>query len=251
MYQSFIKPFSADIKKFILDTLFPVTCLSCGKEGVLAQNRAEGSGAGLICDVCQSTLMPLESQMCIVCKKPSPAGLTHPLCLSPRSADGLISFFNYHDEKVSKILINGKYSFLPNAYRILGRLLAKKIQAHYEMLAVGCLLVPVPLHKWRLRWRGFNQSEILCQTLAHELNLPNANVLVRCKSTKVQKDLKKEQRLKNVEGSFQLSVSAKINGQNIILVDDFTTTGSTLQEAARVLKRNGAAKVICLTVARD
>ena len=147
-------------------------------------------------------------------------------------------------------------------------MIAEKLREAYPNLLISTnfFLAPVPLHSSRRRWRGFNQAEILCQALAEELSLPIMDVLVRNKSTKTQKDLKKEQRMKNVANVFALSpkilnpgpASARaerdgsaILNQNFILVDDVATTGATLQEAAKILKRNGAAKVICLTVARD
>jgi competence protein ComFC len=91
--------------------------------------------------------------------------------------------------------------------------------------------------------------------ISRELDLPILDVLIRKKMTKTQKDLKKEQRIKNVANAFAfkspLFEKEGVRGSSFILVDDVTTTGSTLLEAAKVLKRNGAEKVICLTVARD
>lgn len=270
MYQTLIKPFLIDAKTFVLDTLFPIKCLRCGAEGQF------------VCARCLSELKRLEFQYCIVCQKQSLGGFTHPGCLTPHCADGLISVLNYHDETVADILIKGKYNFLPGVYEELGRFLAHEITAGYPLLATGYLLVPLPLHRRRRRWRGFNQSEILCQAMGKELGLPIIDALIRIKSTKTQKDLKREQRLTNVKDAFALSPSPlparqsfsdggargdapqgqrgrtddnqktfDIRGQNFLLVDDVTTTGATLLEAAQVLKRNGATKVWCLTVARD
>ena len=108
MYQTLLKPLYLDIKTFVLDTLFPISCLSCGEEG------------SFICGDCKATMKTLEHQRCIVCQKNTPFGITHPHCQTPWGADGLISFYDYHDEKVSKILIKGKYSFIPMTYEILG-----------------------------------------------------------------------------------------------------------------------------------
>jgi len=240
MYQAFIKPLYQDAKTFVLDTLFPISCLSCGEEG------------NFICVDCKMTMKQLEHQRCIVCQKQTPFGLTHSGCQTAHGADGLISFYNYHDDKVSQIIIKGKYSFIPGTYEVLGKIITQKIKKDHErLISTPYTLTPIPLHSSRKRWRGFNQAEILCQTLSAELNLPIADVLQRNKITKTQKDLKKEQRLKNVSDAFKLKADADVRGKSIILVDDVTTTGATLQEAAKILKHNGAAKVICLTVARD
>jgi competence protein ComFC len=254
MYQTFIKPLYLNIKTFALDTLFPISCLACGKEG------------SFICADCKSTIGKLEHQRCIVCQKQAPFGFTHPSCLAPHGADGLISVLNYHDEKVADIIIKGKYNFLPGVYLELGKIIADQLKTNYPLLTANSRqqspkapadggqayeLAYVPLHTSRRRWRGFNQAEVLCQALSENLGLPCINVLVRCKMTKTQKDLKKEGRLKNVSDAFKLKEGTDVHNKNIILVDDVTTTGATLAEAAKVLKRNGSAKVICLTVARD
>ncbi len=211
-----------------------------------------------MCVNCKSLLTKLEHQRCIACQKPSPFGLTHPSCQTPHMADGLISFYDYHDKKVSKILIAGKYFFLKDIYKTLATMVAEKINNNFPNLLSpnSYFLTPIPLHPSRKRWRGFNQAEILCQSLSTELNLPVADVLQRRKLTKTQKDLKKAERLQNINSAFTLSSKilnpkSYILNNNFILVDDVTTTGATLQEAAKVLKRNGATKVICLTVARD
>lgn len=241
MYQTLLKPFAQDAKKFITDILFPITCLSCGEEG------------SFICPDCKSVLVKLEHQRCIVCQKPAVFGLTHSGCLTPQGADALISFFNYKDQKVADIIIAAKYKFVREAFNILGQNIAGKIRTDHANLlqTTSYQLTPIPLHPSRKRWRGFNQAEILCHEIAKELNLSIVSVLVRCKMTKTQKDLKKEERGKNILGAFALAKDADVKGKNFILVDDVTTTGATLQEAAKTLKRAGAAKVVCLTVARD
>jgi competence protein ComFC len=294
LYQNLLKPFYQDAKKFILDTLFPIRCLVCEKDGEF------------ICLSCRAKLTRLLQQHCIFCQKPSLAGLTHPYCQTPHGADGLISIFDYHDENVKNIIIKGKYSFVPEFYKILGSMAAEKLKTNYSnllkpntylsdeaFLTDGALaklvakaddlipiLVPIPLSPFRKRWRGFNQAEVLCQVIGGQLDFPVADILKRHKLTKVQKDVKKrEDRAKNMSGAFALRsrlpsflerryfaseveqrrgqndaidiTSFDIHGRNFILVDDVVTTGSTLLEAVKVLKRNGANKVYCLTVARD
>ena len=250
MYQTLFKPLFIDIKTFVLDTLFPISCLSCGQEG------------DFICADCKSTMKKLEHQRCIVCQKNTPFGVTHPHCQTPHGADGLISFYDYHDEKVSKIIIAGKYNFIPMVYEILGQMIANQLKIQHPDLttANSYELAYIPLHSTRQRWRGFNQAEVLCQAIGKELDLPMSNPLIRSKITKTQKDLKKDSRLKNVTDAFAVAPSPsegrdgerlQIQGKNLILVDDVTTTGATLQQAAKILKRHGASKVICLTVARD
>ncbi len=239
LFRDLVSPFATDIKNLFLDTIFPITCLVCKKEG------------RFICIDCKMGLKRQSSQHCIMCEGKSPFGFTHSGCQTPFGADGLFSIFDYHDENIAKIIINGKYGFLPGVFKELGIILASEIKNNNQLMDKNTYLVPIPLSKPRKRWRGFNQAEILCKTISKELNMPYGDLLVRAKSTKTQKDLKKEERIKNVEGCFKLKKGINPHGANIILIDDVVTTGSTLLEAVKVLKRNGAAKVWCLTVARD
>ena len=189
-----------------------------------------------------------------------------PVALTEYPAKEKYAHIDYRNSKDSLLLIDLYFPYLKKDFPFL---LAPNI----------CYLTPAPLHWMRQRWRGFNQSQVLTESLAKELGLEFADVLTRKKFTKTQKNLKKEQRIKNMESAFILKSPlppitplsplmpinstafpaaddtqprlSPIHNQNFILIDDVTTTGSTLREAAKVLKRNGAQKVFCLTVARD
>ena len=114
------------------------------------------------------------------------------------------------------------------------------------------LVVPVPLHPRRLRWRGFNQSELLAESLAeHFLLQTDALTLNRVRQTMPQADIQeREQRLDNVSDVFSCAHPENVRGRSILLIDDVCTTGATLNECARVLKENGAKRVVALVVAR-
>ncbi len=115
------------------------------------------------------------------------------------------------------------------------------------------LVTAVPLHRDRQRWRGFNQSQVIAETLAKLLNVPYSNLLERHCFSKTQASLSDPQaRLQNVAGSFKLSsslINSDLNQEKILLIDDVTTTGATLNECAFVLKNAGATAVYGLTVA--
>ena len=238
MIKTFFKPLFEDVKNFTLDVLFPKHCLVCNYEGQL------------ICANCLGKLITDKKQVCINCQRPSILGLTHPKCMSPQSPDALMTFYNYHDPAVAKILVAGKYYFLPEVYEILGKEIAGAITGGSKNFLANAIIVPVPLHSQRQRWRGFNQAEILATTLTRQTGLPIKHLLKRIKPTRVQKDLSQAQRLQNIRDVFQIT-SPEARGKNVLLVDDVVTTGATLREAVKVLKRNGTAKVICLAVARD
>jgi len=113
------------------------------------------------------------------------------------------------------------------------------------------LIMPVPLHPARLRERGFNQSVLLAREIARRLSIPlDFMTLKRYIYTEPQVHLGKKERASNVKGAFDVADTGKIVDRNILLVDDVYTTGSTVQECARVLVKNGASSVAVLTLAR-
>lgn len=228
-----------DTKNFVADSLFPMYCLGCEVEG------------NFLCDMC-SIQLEMANQQCIVCHKLSIDGATHDRCQTKLGVDKLYSVFDYHDDLVSKLIIYGKYKFLPEVYKNLGSLMAQNIACNLLKLGKIDAVVPIPLHRFRMRWRGFNQSEILAEQISTELGVPIIYYLTRIKNTKVQKDLGEEKiRKENIRDAFYLNDSVNIQNLNIAIVDDVITTGSTLKEATKLLKDAGANKVICLTLARD
>ncbi len=111
-------------------------------------------------------------------------------------------------------------------------------------------LVPVPLHPRRRRERGFDQAEALCRVVAKRTRLPVWNALRRVRYTETQTRLARSERLENLRGAFAPGKRRPVGGAHLILVDDVFTTGATVDECARVLRRAGAASVRVLTVAR-
>ena len=133
------------------------------------------------------------------------------------------------------------------------RLLARWLSASGEvLLADADLLVPVPMHRWRLLRRRYNQAALLTQQLAHMRGVPWApEALVRVKSTTQQLSLTRAQRQLNVRAAFAVPVAARslVEDRNIVLIDDVITTGATADACARSLKAAGAARVDVLAVA--
>ena len=114
------------------------------------------------------------------------------------------------------------------------------------------VLIPIPLYKSKLRKRGYNQAQLLALGLSKKLNIPMIDILIRVKNTRSQVGLERKKRIENIAGAFSISPNILISQYlNIFLVDDVLTTGSTLLEAANVLKRNGAKKVWGIALARD
>jgi competence protein ComFC len=112
------------------------------------------------------------------------------------------------------------------------------------------LIVPVPLHPARQRERGFNQASLLAESLSAETSMPCRGVLQRIRYTTTQTALDRSERMENLHNAFRLRKNADVRGLRVLLIDDVLTTGSTLSECARVLKRAGAISVHAVTAAR-
>lgn len=231
---------------FIASLLYPKRCVGCKKPD------------RYICDNCFSKISFLEYQLCGICQKGSIDGLTHPKCQAPQAIDGIISAIAYKGI-VKKLLYQFKYKpFLSDLKTPLGKLFYEGLiqqEAFAKFVSrENVLITAVPLHVSRERKRGYNQSELLGIELSRMLFLPYvSNLIIRIKQTKPQFELKKDARKENLKGAFSLNIKFKnkIKGKNIILVDDITTTGTTLRECAKVLKQSGAGKVIGVTLAHE
>ena len=128
-------------------------------------------------------------------------------------------------------------------------LLARAYKKHIDKEGIADCLLPVPLHKRRLRKRGFNQSSELVRTLAIGLRIPVVLEGVdRVRQTESQTGLDARQRVRNIRGAFSLVPG--FNYEHVLIIDDVVTTGSTVNELARLLKKNGVKRVGVLSLAR-
>ena len=112
------------------------------------------------------------------------------------------------------------------------------------------IIVPVPLHPTRQRERGFNQAGLLAELLSARISIPCKSMLERVRYTTTQTALDRAERMENLHNAFRLRKNADVRGLQVLLIDDVLTTGSTLSECARVLKRAGATSVYAATAAR-
>jgi len=123
-----------------------------------------------------------------------------------------------------------------------------------EEFLAGCqvdLIIPVPLHPKRLRWRGFNQSLLLARQVSRKYDVPiDPFVLYRSRETPPQTQLTEDERRKNVRGAFETDPKKSLKKNSVLLVDDVYTSGATVNECSRVLIRAGAREVTVLTLAQ-
>ena len=206
-----------------------------------------------ICPNCFSFISFDVSMICLVCNKGSIDGLTHPGCKGRYTIDGAFAGVAYKGI-VKKLIYKFKYKpYLADLQKTLVELFYESIiQQELFQKAYGLkpALVPIPLSGRRLRSRGYNHAKLLADGLSKKLGLKQLDILQRVRETKSQFGLTLKQRKENIKDAFILDKKFK-TPTNIFLIDDILTTGSTLLEAARILKKNGAKMVWGLTLARD
>ena len=169
------------------------------------------------------------------------------------NADDAFAYFTlYPDSHMEKIIHHIKYSGMRRLGTFMGRILAERINIdqHYNYI------IPVPLHKIRVRERHYNQSDYISTGIGEALGIEVLSKAVsRIRYTKSQTHLNRQQRIENVKGAFEINSDyfEKIKDKNLIVFDDIVTTGSTINEVIRILKENGAGKIlaVCLAMARD
>jgi ComF family protein len=212
-------------KELIFDLIFPKFCFCCKREG------------NFLCQNCFSVLEISTSH-----EK-----------LKTQYLDDLYFPVNYENFLVKRLIQNFKY---PPLIRELKKELAIIIVSHLLSLDKkpdfsDFVLVPIPLDRKKLKWRGFNQTEEIARELSSLLKIPlMVDCLIKIRVTKDQVELSEKERVENVKGAFFVKNKGKIKGKNFLLVDDVFTTGATMKEAARVLKEAGAKKIVGIVVAK-
>lgn len=224
----------------IISFIFPKKCLECGSVGKY------------ICRDCISQIQkPVE--ICINCKRLAIDGKTHKKCINPQGIDAFMSFWKYKGV-IRKALIKIKYNYALEISHELADHMVFNMKKYKSIFPKNPLLIPIPLHRRRKNLRGFNQAEEMGKLLATKLGGDFvSNALVRKKMTKPQTELKGRKRKDNVRGAFSLNKensSIVSRYKSLIIFDDVFTTGSTIKEAAKELKKNGANEVWGITIAR-
>jgi ComF family protein len=238
---------------WIVDWLYPPRCRACG-------GRIHGRDAEYFCAVCKGDIQLISHPLCNICGRPFPdaSGEDHTcgLCLArPPHFERARAWACYPREDIEKhalrrVVQKFKYGRKVSLGKPLGRLLAHGCREFLGEFDAD-LILPVPLHPKRLRWRGFNQSVLLARQVSRAYGVSlDPFVLQRNRATPPQTQLTEEERRKNMRGAFALRSERAVKGKNILLVDDVYTSGATVNECSRTLKKNGAKQVYVLTLAR-
>jgi ComF family protein len=235
--------------------LFPSLCRFCARP-LTKLSRVP------VCDACLDKIQAMDGPLCAACGERVP-GLRRserdaPLCNACSQEEPAFTraaAYGSYDAGMRELIHLLKYDHVRPAAALLGRMLAEVIAGLAEQFDGPPVVIPVPLHRSKLRQRGFNQSELIAGAALklHPAALdvrPNVSAMVRCKNTDSQTGLTPSQRRENMRGAFVVVRPEDVRGRDILLIDDVMTTGTTASECARVLRRAGANKVLVATVAR-
>lgn len=221
----------------IIDILFPKACLGCGRLGEY------------ICANCHQNIKVC-MQKCPVCRRVSKMGEVHKQCRGIYHPSGIYVCFAYSGV-LRKILIALKYRFVTSSAQEIVNLAVNNLEQGGFTKHIGSevVFIPVPLHKRRQNWRGFNQAEIVGTQIANVFGWNyKSDCLVRYKNNIKQAGLNRIMRMENTKNIFRLQ-NGDLKGKTVIIFDDVFTTGATLFEAIKVIKIAGASNVWGLAIA--
>jgi competence protein ComFC len=238
--------FFCAIKNFILDIIAPRQCLNCYKFG------------SYLCSHCKSKFIHFETEhVCHVCKSETitSALYVHHSCRHLSEIDEVVVCVKYN-KLVHDIISEIKYHLYTDVVNLIVELMVSTVDISKFR---NCIFVPIPLHKSKQRQRGFNQAELIAIQFTEKLNRAGVecsclNLIERSKNTLTQVGMSKEDRQQNLKEAFSINpgIQAKINKHlgAIYLLDDVMTTGTTLEECAKVLKQAGFRDIRALVFAR-
>ncbi len=227
----------------IVDLFFPPLCSGCG--GYVKGNR-------FFCLECESKIKPVLPPFCPLCGRPYHLGEMHLCgeCLKDTPFFKAARSVFFYEGPVREAIISFKFKENIALRKFWVREILFFLGSFLQKIKPEVIL-PVPLHIKRLRQRGYNQSLLIAKDLAAKLGLRcEARVLRKVKATPPQVGLTAAERERNVRGSFAVKKKERIKGKCVLLIDDVFTTGSTVNECARVLMQAGAKAVFVITLAR-
>ncbi len=230
----------------LLDLLLPPICHIC-------HSFIPNGGKLHICPQCREQIPAVSSPLCPICGIPFIGMGSDHRCghcvVHPPHFDLAHSHFRY-EGAIRELIHSFKYNRRTHLRAPLALLTLEWLPTFLAHQRPD-LIVPVPLHPSRLRQRGFNQAVLIGTVLSRHLSLPLIpDVLVRTRVTEPQITLPAAERHTNVHEAFAVKKPEAVTGKRILLLDDVMTTGSTLNECARVLKKTGAIHIMAITVAR-
>ena len=224
--------------------LYPATCRVC--EVPIGMTRVPH-----ICDDCWQDIRFLEPPWCDICGTPNVVGLCDPCAINPPRYGKLRSVAYYDKDKaLQKAIQLFKFGKKQGLTQHLVQLLNAYLPSDC-ILAEYDFILPVPIHKQRLKERGFNQSENLAKGIAAAAGIPvRTDILIRDRHTAAQSGLDSAARQENIKNAFKILDPAALTGKRLLLIDDVFTTGATIREIVNELWTADPAEIDVLTLAR-
>ena len=234
--------------KFFIDScqelVFPSYCLEC-------EQRLPCRELPLLCCDCLSNISYIHSPQCSCCGIPFKAGQDHlcGLCLKKNYAFDLARAAIHYQEPVASLISSFKFNGTLTGLTTLAYIAQNSPGA--KDLSEPDVILPVPLHIQRLRERKFNQASLIAQTcFTNYMDRIKPNILIKRRATSPQTGLNGIERRKNLSGAFSLKNKEQVRDKSVLLVDDVFTTGQTVHECAKVLRKVGAKRIEVFTLAR-
>jgi ComF family protein len=229
--------------KNLIDYIMPLRCSSC------AAFIVTNSG---FCADCFGKLNFITNPYCKLCGHQLEFSIFTNMecgkCLHNKPSFDIARSLMKFDEHSQKIIYAFKYYDQMSIAHIFAKMLC---QRYIKEIFNADLVVPVPMHKFKRLFRKYNPSQILADSIAQIIHKPlRLDLLIKSKWTKSQTALSKVERQKNLSNSFACNSKYLIHNQNILLIDDVFTTGTTVQKCSQILKLAGAASIIVLTIVR-
>jgi len=230
------------IKKFFLDLFFPKNCLGCKQPDTY------------LCRDCFNKIPFASNNACFFCEEITGQGRICIDCKKEKYLDRVISASEYKNLLVRELIRAFKYHYVQELAAPLSQLVIRVMEnLGFGFQNLDFIVVPVPLFRHRLHYRGFNQAELIAEEIAKHFKLPiEINTLKRKISRAPQAKISDiEKRKANIENSFDIGPEIKsVENKIVLLVDDVITTGATLSEATKILKQNNAKEVWGITIAK-
>ena len=246
---SHISFFLFRISRYALDILFPPLCAYC--EAYLNDETAP------LCNMCLATIVKQTALICPICNARMADNKN--ICTHGKSKRDQYPYLlgaatHYADPIIRACIHQCKYEKVHSLAPVFATLLVEYINAldpKPRLLSASPIVVPIPLHMHKERNRGFNQSALIARSFARTIQLPYDELLIKLIDNDPQAQTKKRiARLARMHGAFAVPRPADVRNKTIILIDDVSTSGATLSEAARTLKQAGAKKILALVVAK-
>lgn len=208
-----------------LNLIYPNVCGVCGQ---ISKDS--------LCRKCENQIKPYEINLIKKYKK--------------KSMNESMHIFKY-DGVIRQKIIQYKFLNKPYLYKTFSKIILKNKKV-CGFLKKYDIIIPVPIHEKRKKDRGYNQTELIAKYISKQLNIYiEKNALLKQKNTISQSELRKKERENNVKNAFIIKDSKRIENKKILLFDDIYTTGNTVKECCKVLKKAGAKQIGVLTIAKD